>query len=150
MLIKKTDWLELRDINFINKKENFWVCADGPRKIFRLPENTRKIRFYIYDEPTAKSTRIKIVENINLRYWEIAIGNMRISADHHFMSQERLQELAKRQRFYYAECEYQCFTKHEYEVWLLKSRIKELEEKNQDLRDQCYYLRAHYVWSKSC
>lgn len=137
VLIKRTGWLEFGQydyINFINKAQTFWVCADGLRKVFKLPQNVGKVRFYVYDKPTKMSTRVKIVQEPLIGYWEVAVGSARLGIDYHFMSQDALQKLFIRQEYYYAECEYECFTKHEWEVLQLSIEIENLKDQNEDLK----------------
>lgn len=122
MIVKKTEWLELRvrhkNLYFINKKNTLLICFGGVVAFFDLPKDVKRIRFIVYNKPTKISHEIylgrtQVYSGGNDGYM-ITSANYAVEIDK-YLSDKTLRQLGGKN--YHIECEYECYSEREYEIF---------------------------------
>lgn len=110
MLIKKTHWLERDEAGYSFRyrkalEQQLFVCISGLSRLFHIPNNTRRVRFYLYDRPS--KNRIKCKLGFDECYSWLEVSRKTQVGIWEYVSSQFVRKLLAKQKHYYVECEYE-------------------------------------------
>lgn len=118
MLVNRTPWMRHAHYGFaFTRRKDYtpslYVCSDGLKKLFNIPPDVTKVRFYTYDKPTKNSLEFELVYIEGLtpcirfsRRFSRSFSRMIEVIISPYITYEKIKQLLSKQKYYYVECEY--------------------------------------------